>query len=230
MIWKSFQSRPAVSSFAEGLARNGDLFYTRTFASFARIEQSPSLLVTSIGNPEPRYSNTRHNVGHWIIDQLLRSYPDMFRESELNSHQRLGVFWESISNSPSVTLFKSTNSYMNLQGTPVSKVWNQFRKSEQRRGNFPVLVVIHDELQMPLGKIQLRKQGTSARGHNGLRSIDLAIGRTYTKISIGIGKPVRQDVAEYVLSPFEKNEKDILITESFPKAFSCITQLFKEFQ
>lgn len=228
MVWKSFHLRPAVSSFAKGLARNDNLIYIRTLASSARNEMTPSLLVTSIGNPEPRYSNTRHNVGHWIIDQIVRSYPDMFRESGINYNGGLGVFWESTSNSPNITLFKSTNSYMNLQGSPVSKVWNQYRKSEQSHGNVPFLVVIHDELQMPLGKIQLRKQGTSARGHNGLRSIDLAIGKTYTKISIGIGKPVGQDVAEYVLSPFEKNEKDILITESFPKAYSCITQLIKE--
>lgn len=166
---------------------------------------TPSLMVCSIGNPEPEYQGTRHNVGHLILDHMVAN----LKFTAFNKHRNLvkGVYsvptnleWDKI------FLFKSNESLMNLQGHWVNKNWQLFSRSQPH----PHLIIIHDDIQLPLGKVQVRVQGTSARGHNGLRSIDDVIGKTYTKISIGIGKPPNEHVISYVLGKFKHLEQDIL--------------------
>src|SRR5690606_12220398 len=71
------------------------------------------------------------------------------------------------------------------------------------------LLVVHDELEQPFGKVRL-KQGGSARGHNGLRSIIQVIGPDFNRLQIGIGRPAtKEEVPTYVLSPFEQSAAEI---------------------
>lgn len=188
----------------------------RRSISILEPEKSPFLMVASIGNPEPQYQGTRHNVAHWALEELVKNHWMHFKKFQTHKNISEGVY--STSNTDvlsNVFLFKSTNSFMNLQGDPISKTWNKVRDF-QKHNHSPALVVIHDDLQVPLGKFQIRKQRTSARGHNGLRSIDSLVGGGYTKISIGIGKSSK-NVSNYVLSPFTYEELEALTYDVMPK-------------
>lgn len=111
---------------------------------------------------------------------------------------------------------------MNLSGKPVSSIWTKYK---QKHDN-PALVIVHDELQIPLGKIQVRRQNTSARGHNGLRSIDLVMGNKYVKIAVGIGRPETKDEASnYVLSKFTPEQFDTLMTITMPKVLKALNEM-----
>lgn len=180
----------------------------------------PAILFAAIGNPVPQYAGTRHNVGVWALDEVVKAREDS--PSFLTS-PRFRDF--SVSEPPDLNciFLKSTKSYMNLQGKPVLKAWLEFKKAYANYST--ALVILHDEIQIPLGKIQVRRQNTSARGHNGLRSIDKAIGPTYTKIGIGVGKPENVPVDKHVLSKFSSDELDILREKSMPQVLRIIEEM-----
>lgn len=185
---------------------------------------SAQVLVVAIGNPVPSYDGTRHSVGHLILDQMVKNYWSEFgpfRQSALNPqfHSTTAL----VGDHTNVTLAKSQTSYMNVSGGPVSKFWQKF---QQRQALQPAMVVVHDELQVPLGKIQIRRRNTSARGHNGLRSIDQTMGNNYIKLAIGIGKPPpNMLVSDFVLSKFKPQELDILLSETMPKVAAAMAQI-----
>lgn len=185
----------------------------------------PFLMIASIGNPEPQYQGTRHNVGHWALEELVNNYWTSFDSFQKHKNLSGGVISTSTSEELSnVLLFKSIDTFMNLQGSPISKAWNKIRSYQMAKYS-PALVVLHDELQVPLGKFQIRKQLTSARGHNGLRSIDSLMGSGYTKISIGIGKPKSGDASKHVLSPFNAKEHEELTYEVMPQIASVLQEM-----
>ncbi|CUM64979.1 uncharacterized protein PRCAT00002597001 [Priceomyces carsonii] len=184
--------------------------------------KGPCLMIASIGNPEPEYAGTRHNVGHWFLSELVESSWNNFRPFSVRSDLPYGEY-SSSTDCPNMLLFKSNLTLMNIQGKPVSKVWQTFKNAKGQE-NSPSLVIVHDEIQIPLGKIQVRKRNTSARGHNGLRSISSCMGQNYTKICIGIGKPNDQNVAHYVLSKFNQHEEEKLY-ESFQKFVSILEDM-----
>lgn len=167
------------------------------------------LFIASIGNPEPQYANTRHNAGHRLMNQLI----DVYWKDHV---YKKGPYYLSTKYS-NLVLFKSNDSLMNLQGLPISK---HFGKHDQGKS---ALVVLHDELQVDLGKYQIRKPGTSSRGHNGLKSIDKYLKNRYFKLGIGIGRPpASQSVVHYVLKKFLLQELDVIDWEVLPK---CVKDL-----
>jgi PTH1 family peptidyl-tRNA hydrolase len=98
---------------------------------------------------------------------------------------------------------------MNVSGTAVAAAWKQFVKDAH--GEPTKLVVVHDELELPIGQVKVRKGSASAKGHNGLKSINASIrGDLYTRIGVGIGRPESREpdvVASYVLRKMNGNEK-----------------------
>lgn len=160
------------------------------------------LFVASIGNPGNGYARTRHSVGHIILKELI---------SQEN-----------------VTHHAST-SYMNTSGPQLYRKYKTF--ADQSTDRSPVLVVLHDELDLKLGKVKLRLPTASKRhnGHNGIKSIQqTGIGKDYYSISIGIGRPESRDpktVADYVLSNFTNAEMDILINEVAPQVQEILSGL-----
>lgn len=197
----------------------------RRSISTLEAEKPPFLMIASIGNPEPQYEGTKHNVGHWALEELIKNHWTSFNKFQSHKNIPDGVY--STSNAEEladVFLFKSIYSFMNLQGTPVSKTWQKI-SNYQKATRSPALVVLHDELQVPFGKFQIRKQLSSARGHNGLRSIDSLMGGGYTKISIGIGKPSTKDVSNYVLSPFTPLEQEVLTYDVMPQIVDVLKEM-----
>jgi len=168
----------------------------------------PSLVV-GLGNPGPTYAATRHNVGFMVADVLAARSGASFKRHRAGAEiaeTHLGP-----PPAPRAVLAKPM-SFMNLSGGPVSGLASYFHIDPAN------IVVIHDELDLPLGTVRL-KLGGGDNGHNGLRSITKSLStKDYLRVRIGIGRPPgRQDPADFVLKPFasaERAEVGVIIEES----------------
>lgn len=181
--------------------------------------KQPYFMVASIGNPEPLYKGTRHNVGHYMMDKVVDKWTNFTPFTKTKD----GVY--SVCNDSllaNIYMFKSLNSFMNVQGRPIYDKWKELTLKQDR----VELVVVHDEIEIPLGKVVVRRKGTSARGHNGLRSIDGVLPPIYTKIGIGVGKPSDGQIARHVLSKFSDEEEEVLkeVEEKFEGVLREVTK------
>ncbi len=157
-------------------------------------------LLAGLGNPGPEYAKTRHNVGFWLAEAMVRDCGGNLtrhkRAQAMVCETRLGPLpGERI-------VVVEPLSFMNASGGPVKALMDFY--------SVPVanLIVAHDELDIALGAIRL-KVGGGDNGHNGLRSIRSALGTgDFLRIRLGIGRPVgRQDPADFVLKPFTADQR-----------------------
>ncbi|MBN1944551.1 MAG: aminoacyl-tRNA hydrolase [Bradymonadales bacterium] len=162
------------------------------------IERLGRILLVGLGNPGSRYARTRHNVGFFTIDDLASK-----ERVSLSQVRFKGQFGEGVA--PGKRLFfLKPQTFMNLSGQSVSQAC---RYLNLEPGG---LVVIHDDIDLPLGKIRVKWAG-SAGGHRGLVSIDRELGRPdYFRIRIGVGRPQDSQVVEHVLSGFRPEEVEVL--------------------
>ncbi len=151
-------------------------------------------LVVGLGNPSKEYAFNRHNVGFMAADKCVRRFSfDDFKKK----HQ--GLLSEGTINNEKVLLLKP-QTYMNLSGQSVGAVTQFYKISPDH------VIVFHDDLDLKPLDVRV-KQGGSSGGHNGLKSIDSAIGNMYWRVRVGIGRPVSKEmVSDYVLSNFSKQE------------------------
>jgi PTH1 family peptidyl-tRNA hydrolase len=158
-------------------------------------------LIVGLGNPGPKYAATRHNIGFAVVDglavQLGARLARHKRAMALAAEGRLGV----PGSGESVVLLEPL-SFMNESGGPVKALMGFYGVDAAQ------LIVIHDELDLPLGSIRT-KLGGGDNGHNGLRSIRSSLGSgDFFRVRVGIGRPNgRQDPADYVLSGFGSAER-----------------------
>lgn len=146
-------------------------------------------LIMGLGNPGPKYQPTRHNAGFWFVDELAASEAATLRtEAKFQGH----VCKLSFSGQPLWLLKPRT--YMNLSGQSLSAMVRFYKIAPEN------ILVIHDELDLPVGTIRL-KQGGGHGGHNGLRDIIGHLGtKEFSRLRIGIGHPGNaSDVTNYVL-------------------------------
>jgi PTH1 family peptidyl-tRNA hydrolase len=152
-------------------------------------------LIAGLGNPGSEYANTRHNIGFKILDALADASNIVFSDG------RHGWIAEYKFKSRSFILLKPTT-FMNLSGKAVN-FWMQ-------KENIPVenLLVVVDDLALPLGTLRLRGKGSDA-GHNGLKNINQMIGtQDYARLRFGIGNDFgRGQQVDYVLGEWTKEEK-----------------------
>jgi PTH1 family peptidyl-tRNA hydrolase len=152
-------------------------------------------LVVGLGNPGPRYEGTRHNVGRVVVADLAERWSTAL--DELRSDARFGVAdFGRLSVALAVPIL-----YMNESGRAVGPLSLHFRVEPDR------VLVLHDDLDLPLGSMRMRASGGSG-GHRGVASIIDALGtRDFPRLRLGIGRPPgRQDATDYVLSQFEASE------------------------
>lgn len=156
-------------------------------------------LVVGLGNPGAEYAGTRHNAGFWVLDELARRLG-----VTVGRRAFLGLTGEALVGGQKVLLLKP-QTYMNRSGESVRAAL-QYHRLEPSQ-----LLVICDDLDMVLGKIRLRPQGSSG-GHRGLQSIADHLGTTeYPRLKIGIGRPeTRDDVVDYVLGSVSGEEREAL--------------------
>ncbi len=155
-------------------------------------------LFVGLGNPGPKYAQTRHNIGFMAVDQIARDHGfPSFRakfQGEV-SEGRIG--------SDRVILLKPMT-FMNLSGQSVGEAMRFYKLDSTD------VTVFHDELDLAPGKVRLKSGGGHA-GHNGLRSMHQHIGPHYDRVRLGIGHPGHKDaVSGYVLHDFAKADQDWL--------------------
>ncbi|MQA86940.1 MAG: aminoacyl-tRNA hydrolase [Streptosporangiales bacterium] len=153
-------------------------------------------LVVGLGNPGLQYAGNRHNAGFMVVDLLAERLSVRFR-----SHRGRADVAETHLVGGRVVLAKP-RSYMNESGGPVAAVRGFFKAPIDHT------VVVHDELDLPLGTVRL-KQGGGAGGHRGVDSVTKALGsQDYFRVRFGIGRPPgRMDPAHYVLRDFSTAER-----------------------
>jgi len=163
-------------------------------------------VIVGLGNPGREYAATRHNVGWWLIDHLADVWHFDGWKKDDNSHVANGAV-----QGVKVRLIKP-QTYMNLSG--------QALKNFVRRPFWSAakdLLIVVDEVQLPVGRIRIRSRG-SAGGHNGLKSVEHALGsQDYARLRIGVGpseerKGIYPNLADFVLAPFARDEREDILS------------------
>ncbi|HWQ70996.1 MAG TPA: aminoacyl-tRNA hydrolase [Desulfitobacteriaceae bacterium] len=150
--------------------------------------------IIGLGNPGTEYAKTRHNIGFAALDRLVKDLNLVFRAKYQGLVAEGQIAGERV-------LFLKPQTFMNLSGYSVREAVNFYKLAAED------LLVLHDDIDIPFGKIRLRNHG-SAGGHNGIRSIIEVLGtETFWRVKIGVNRPPEQwDTARYVLSPFSPEE------------------------
>ena len=181
-------------------------------------------LIVGLGNPGRGYANNRHNVGFVCLNHFAHRQGIRFDKKQ--GRARIGT--GEIAGSKGVVVKPQT--YMNRSGRSVSLLVKKFNVSLDN------LIVIHDDLDLPLGKIRIR-QGCGSGGHKGVGSIITELGsQNFIRIRVGVGRPVKNEgatefnegeVISYVLSDFTPDEKRT-ITQVIPTVSEAILCLLTE--
>ena len=174
-------------------------------------------LIAGLGNPGKKYERTRHNIGFETLDIFIdecgigpasQKFQALIGKGTLNGEKVLAV---------------KPLTYMNLSGDSLRKIVNYFDIDPKNN-----LVVISDDVDLPPGKIRIRKQG-SAGGHNGLKSIIENLGtEEFIRIRVGVGaKPEGGDLANHVLGHISKQERT-LIDDAEKRAAEAALMIIRE--
>ncbi len=162
-------------------------------------------VILGLGNPGRQYEATRHNVGWWVLDHLA----DVWHFDGWKRNGEAMVSTATVGGAR-VRLIKP-HTYMNLSGTVLK---NYLRRPFWAPSKD--LLVIVDDVALPVGRFRVRARG-SAGGHNGLRSVETALGnQEYPRLRIGVGpseerKNVYRDLADFVLAPFARDEREDIL-------------------
>jgi PTH1 family peptidyl-tRNA hydrolase len=153
-------------------------------------------LITGLGNPGSAYAATRHNIGFAVVRHFAKKNGLKFSKvSKLSGEVAQG----QVEGAKVVLLLPLT--YMNSSGESVRRCFNYFKPQLAKT------VVVSDDVALPFGAMRL-KEGGSAGGHNGLKSVEQHLGtQAYPRLRIGVGRPEGEVLADYVLGPFTPEEK-----------------------
>jgi PTH1 family peptidyl-tRNA hydrolase len=158
-------------------------------------------LIVGLGNPEPKYNQTRHNIGFEVIDTLARTW-----QANLSENRRFqGLFAETIIPSGNKIRLLKPLTYMNRSGQSLRAVIDWYKIAPQS------ILVIYDDMDLPVGKLRMRLSG-SAGGHNGMKSIISHLGsQNFPRLRIGIGKSDGdKETISHVLGKFSPQEAKII--------------------
>ena len=151
-------------------------------------------MVVGLGNPGDEYKNTRHNAGFIIVDDYAKKHGVSKMQEKFN-----GLYTKIYMNNDYFLLVKPL-SYMNLSGTVVKKYADYFKINPKD------ILIIHDDLDMPVGKIKVKYKGSSG-GHNGIKSIIENLNTDYfPRFKIGISRDDKISIKDYVLSKFSSED------------------------
>lgn len=169
-------------------------------------------LLVGLGNPGDKYTNTRHNVGFMVLDQL-------HEKGNMGALKKSfsGLYAKGSVGSTTCHLFKP-QTFMNASGRAVLQVFHFFKLSPEN------VIVVHDDLDLEFGDVRVKISGGHA-GHNGLRDIISCIGRDFIRVRLGIGRPPMKGAAvSYVLETFRKADSTVL-NEQLDCACDAVTSI-----
>ncbi len=153
-------------------------------------------MIVGLGNPGREYANTRHNAGFMVIDALCDKLNITLEDKKFN-----GIYGFYRHNGEKILILKP-QTYMNLSGEAVLAFRNYYDIDDED------IIVVHDDLDLPVGKLRLRAQGSSG-GQKGMQNIiDLLHNQKLKRIRVGISKNDKIDVKDYVLGKIEKENLD----------------------
>ena len=153
----------------------------------------PIKIIIGLGNPGTKYHHNRHNIGFLVLDALADKHNASWQKKSDRETAEIEINGEKI-------ILVKPQTFMNSSGKVIPSLLKQGIAANN-------LLVVHDELEKPFGKIEC-KTGGSHRGHNGLRSVMEMCGADFHRLRFGIGRPEnKEDVPDYVLSNFSYNEK-----------------------
>jgi peptidyl-tRNA hydrolase, PTH1 family len=156
--------------------------------------------IVGLGNPGPKYTGTRHNIGFAVVDELARRAGLQFASAPADALIAKWRDGRGAAGSREDVLIAKPMTFMNESGQAVGQLTRYFKI------DLGELLIIVDEVQLPLGRLRVRPSG-SAGGHNGLKSVIAHIGEDFARLRIGVGRgDSRRDLADHVLSRFDSDE------------------------
>lgn len=172
-------------------------------------------LIVGLGNPEPEYSKTRHNMGFNVINKLANKY-----NIEVNKKKFDGLSADGIIENEKVILLKP-QTYMNLSGKSIIQFINFYKISTDN------VIIIYDDIDFNPGIIKIRKSGSSG-SHNGMKSVISELqSEDFIRIRVGIGQPeFKNDMINYVIGAIPEEELKLL-KEGTDKAVEAIIEILK---
>lgn len=175
-------------------------------------------LIVGLGNPGREYENTRHNIGFIVLDKIANKLNENYSNNKFD-----GLYFMKNINNEKV-IFLKPQKYMNLSGEVVSKFINYFHI------DISDILIICDDLDLPSGKIRIRKKGSSG-GHNGLKNIFLKLGSDNLKrLKIGISNDKLYDTKDYVLGKFSKEELNNIDNKTSLASDICLEFIEEDFE
>ena len=172
-------------------------------------------LIVGLGNPEPEYCFTRHNLGFDVLNKISEKYSVKINKSGFKSIYGTGTI-----ENEKVILCKP-QTYMNLSGEAIIK-FIRFYKI-----NLSKVIIIYDDIDLNVGDVKIRKKG-GAGTHNGMKSVIENLGTTeFPHVRIGTGKPIeKQNLIEYVISKLPKEEYESL-KDAIDTGAEAVSQIIK---
>lgn len=166
--------------------------------------------IVGLGNPGKQFEYTRHNIGFEVIDELARLF-----SIPLDQSKHKGLYGIGFYKGEKVLLLKPLT-YMNLSGESIRAIMDYYQIDLED------LIVIYDDLDLPVGKVRLRQKG-SAGGHNGIKSTIAHLGtQQFNRIRIGIDRPQNgMQITDYVLGRFSKEEQMAILESVKKSADAC---------
>ena len=179
--------------------------------------EKQTFVVVGLGNPGAQYARTRHNAGFETLEVLSRRWGVEINKKKLN-----GLVAETTYNGHRVVLVLP-QTFMNASGECVQPILQWYKAPLTN------LLVIYDDIDLPLGKLRVRKSG-SAGTHNGMRSILGCLGNQqgFPRVRVGVGaKPEGWDLADWVLSTYRQKEDREDMEKTFARAADCVEDWLK---
>lgn len=174
-------------------------------------------VIVGLGNPGPEYQRTRHNIGFWVVDLLAERW-----STKLSRRAFQALVGDAQWRGEKIVLVQP-QTYMNRSGEAVAKICNFYHL------DLTNLIVVHDDLDLPLGRLRIKRGGGGAGGNRGIISIIETLGsKDFTRVKIGIGRPQgRRDPAQFVLQPFTTQE-EAFILPAVDRAASAVETILLE--
>jgi PTH1 family peptidyl-tRNA hydrolase len=178
-------------------------------------------LIVGLGNPGKEYSTNRHNIGFLSINHLAKLHHISLDKKQGKARIGAGTI------AGNEVVLAKPQTYMNLSGISVTQLMQKYKAVPDD------LIVIHDDLDLPLGKIRIRRN-SSAAGHNGIKSIIGSLGtQDFTRIRLGISRPQTEDddkvdtIKDYVLGNFDEEDMKI-VNETIHRVADAVVSLLTE--
>lgn len=192
----------------------GDLLGTTNKSEDYR--EPPSLIVVGLGNPGPKYAETRHNVGFWCIDLLARQH-----RIKLERKHKTSIIGDGLIEGQRVILVKP-RTFVNRSGQAIEYLMARYSTSINQ------VLIVYDDINLPVGRLRLRANG-SAGGHNGIRSIIESTGsQEFPRLRVGVGRPPEgSDQIGYVIGEMSPQDREAT-EEALKRTVLAVSSLLTE--